>query len=337
MKRSNGGTLGASRSFEQQVHRIQELLFSSDACVTWNDRILDPDSPGRTRQIDVTVRRGRHLTLIECRTRKNPQDVTWIEELIGRRQSLGADAVVAVSATGFTAGAVHKASAHSIALRDLRALTDDEIANWGRSIALKLYFFQYSGITLSLGFAVTDARAIEPAALKASLAGHPALATLFNQAARVVGKRLIPATMDQNLSVDFGIVGTFEDVTVGGKRLYEARMEGSARLLLQQVRCPVVSAYGVLPASNSDREAIVQKFELGDTSIVHKNDRISLHLDLASVKTPPLGQFQYVATEGDKEVDFEIFSLTGLEQLNVREGTISLTVFGIPDGLSTGS
>jgi hypothetical protein len=111
------------KKFEQQVERIHQLLEVEGSTVTWNDHIPDPDNPSRPRQIDVSIRRDGALTLIECRIHKDPQDVTWIEELMGRRTSLKADAVIAVSASGFTTTAREKAAAHGIHLRDLAALS----------------------------------------------------------------------------------------------------------------------------------------------------------------------------------------------------------------------
>ena len=130
-----------SVAFEQQVHRIHELLDQSGAEVTWNDHVEDPDNPERKRQIDITVRREGRLTHIECRLRRAPQDVTWIEELMGRRQSLEADAIVAVSASGFTVGARAKARRHGVIVRDFHELTDAEVQDWGQSIRLTVYYY----------------------------------------------------------------------------------------------------------------------------------------------------------------------------------------------------
>src|SRR5215470_8423783 len=98
-----------STAFEQKVRRIYELIAESGAEVTWDDHIPDPDNPAQSRQIDVTLRRNGALTLVECRLHKAPQDVQWIECLIGRRISLAAQSVIAVSASGFTGGALAKA------------------------------------------------------------------------------------------------------------------------------------------------------------------------------------------------------------------------------------
>jgi hypothetical protein len=106
--------LRTSDAFEQQIRRICELLTDSGAEVTWNDHIPDPDNPAQSRQIDVTIKRDGALTLVECRQHNSRQNVKWIEELMGRRLSLGAQSVIAVSSSGFTAGAVNKAKKHGI-------------------------------------------------------------------------------------------------------------------------------------------------------------------------------------------------------------------------------
>jgi len=83
-----------STEFEQQIAWIETLLKKEGATVTWNNHIPDPDNPTQPRQIDITIRRGTHLTVVECRLHKAAQNVKWIEELYGRRISLHADAVV---------------------------------------------------------------------------------------------------------------------------------------------------------------------------------------------------------------------------------------------------
>lgn len=85
-----------SVAFEQEIHRLHELVERSGAEVTWNDYIPDPDNPSQPRQIDITVRRDGALTIVECRLQKNRQSVKWIEELIGRRSSLRAASAIAV-------------------------------------------------------------------------------------------------------------------------------------------------------------------------------------------------------------------------------------------------
>jgi Restriction endonuclease len=141
-----------SEAFEQQIHRLHELVDGNDAEVKWNDHIPDPDNPAQPRQIDITIKRGDDVTLVECRLHKERQDVKWIEELMGRRSSLRAASVIAVSNSGFTKGAVTKAKAHGIFLRELDQLSPDEVRAWGCSIAMTLYYYEYKDLELSLLF-----------------------------------------------------------------------------------------------------------------------------------------------------------------------------------------
>ncbi len=112
---------------EQQAGRIHKFLEGSNAEVTWNEKIPDPDNPTQLRQIDFTIRNPNSFTIGECRFRKYPEDVQWIEQLIGKKVSLNANSVIAVSASGFTEGAVKKAIAYGIVLRNFFEITEQEL------------------------------------------------------------------------------------------------------------------------------------------------------------------------------------------------------------------
>jgi hypothetical protein len=194
-----------STAFERQVRRIYELIAESGSEVTWNDHIGDPDNPPRTRQIDVTVRRNGALTLVECRLRKVPQDVQWIECLIGRRISLGAQSVIAVSSSGFTYGALAKARQYGIITRDLQRLTDKEVESWGQRIELILYYYQYSDLEVSLGFSPESIPTTKIDELKAELRWHPCVQSLFNAAAKKLTDANLMSGPLQGQKVNFGV------------------------------------------------------------------------------------------------------------------------------------
>jgi hypothetical protein len=144
--------LKPSEKFEQQIRRIHDLLEQLGSQITWNDRLPDPDNPSQPRQIDVTIRRDGKLTLLECRIHADRQDVKWVEELIGRRLSLRADAVIAVSASGFTEGAILKAKSFGIILRDFSTLTEEEIRSWGHLARVWLTFYEFTRVDLVFRF-----------------------------------------------------------------------------------------------------------------------------------------------------------------------------------------
>lgn len=319
-----------SDAFEQQVRRIYELIAESGAEVTWNDHIGDPDNPPRTRQIDVTLRRNGALTLIECRLRKAPQDVQWIECLMGRRISLGAQSVIAVSSSGFTSGALAKARQYGIITRDLQRLTDKELESWGQRIELSLYYYQYSDLVVSLGFSFDSIPTIDHDALKAELRGHPCLQSLFNAAAKwLTDKNLISGPL-QGQKVNFGVDVVFDtELRLGGARLARAALEGRAELIAIKADVPLVHAYGEPNTASSYREAVIEDFHsIGHTSITHDGDRISTFIDLSQVEIPPYGQFQFVHLQAPQEVDHEAFEIYGIDKALKIFGTgLNVKVF----------
>lgn len=110
----------------------------------------------------------------------SPQDVQWIEELTERRAFLRAGGVIAVSSSGSKAGAVKKANAHGIVLRDLRELTEAEVEDWGHQVLLTLYFYRYSDLEVSLSFERDSIYKLENEAVGSELKTHPAMQPVFN-------------------------------------------------------------------------------------------------------------------------------------------------------------
>jgi hypothetical protein len=137
-----------SDDFEKIITRIHKLIEKKGSVIKWNDKIPDPHNINQLRQIDITIKRDRVFTAIECRIHKKPQDIKWIEELIGRRLSLKIDIMIAVSSSGFTKGAVIKANEFGIFLRDLRTLKDEEIKSWGCKTSVYMQYMKYRNILL---------------------------------------------------------------------------------------------------------------------------------------------------------------------------------------------
>src|ERR1700676_3987051 len=234
-----------SEAFEQQIHRIHELLERPGAEVTWDDHIPDPDNPSQQRQIDITVRRDGKLTLIECRQHNSPQDVTWIEELMGRRTSLAANGmIIAVSSSGFTEGALKKAKQHEIILRDLRELTDHEVKSWGQQVALTLYFYQYSDLELSLCFERESIPMLDRDAVRSEFTLYPGIQSLFNVAARQLGTLNLMSGEHAGRTVDFGIRLQLAGLLLSGEPVLEVDFQGKARFISKEVILTAVRAYG---------------------------------------------------------------------------------------------
>lgn len=120
--------------------RLVELLVAHLEQVLARDvEVRSPELiPGRTsgelREVDVTLRRrvgtSDVLIAIECRDRKAPADVRWIDELASKRDEVGASVIVAVSTSGFTKGARRSAEAKGVQLRQMTQLGPEEIEQW---------------------------------------------------------------------------------------------------------------------------------------------------------------------------------------------------------------
>jgi len=304
-----------SKAFEQQIHRIYKLLEDSETAVTWDDHIPDPDNPSQPRQIDITIRRNGKLTLVECRDHQSPQNVQWIEGLMGRRTSLAADAVIAVSSSGFTTGALKKAMHHGVIPRDLQQLTDAEVRTWGQQITLTLYFYEYSDLEVSLLFDHSGIAKLDAASIKSELNQHPALQSLFSAAARQLGGINLLADENSRRTVEFALRLQLEAFSLCGEPVVEVGFRGNARLTSRRIVSPAVFAYGKPGEVPRQPEALVEIFPLGKTSITHDAGRISLFLDISQLEMPPFCQFRFFRVSSEHEMDHEAIEFLGADKL----------------------
>jgi hypothetical protein len=315
-----------SEAFEQQIRRIYELLLDSAAEVTWNDHIPDPDNPAQRRQIDLTIERGGKLTLVECRKHKSRQDVQWIEELIGRRMSLGADALIAVSDSGFTTGALKKAKAYGVIPRDLSQLTDPEIKSWGRQVALTLFFYEYSDLEVSLLFKRESIRKVDEDTVKSEFRCHPGMQSLFNAAAQELGKFNLVADEHASLAAPFAVRLQLAGLSLSGESVIGVDFRGNAHLVSRTVSSSAVFAYGE-PSPNPEQEdATLEMFPLGETSIIHDKSRISVLIDISQLEMPPFCQFRFFRVTGEEEMDHQTIELVGLDKLWVSRGSMTINI-----------
>lgn len=141
-----------SDAFEALVERIIVLSRDGAENVRRDDHVKDPDNPRSSRQVDISFDKHGKKVFVECRKHATPQDVKWVEELIGRKISLRPDQMIGVSSSGFTKLAKIKAEAHGIILREVGELRDEEILSWGTFVVAEVFFVKYQNLTVSLDF-----------------------------------------------------------------------------------------------------------------------------------------------------------------------------------------
>jgi hypothetical protein len=121
------------REFEKLVARIERAAAPRGALVKSPDRIPDLTT-GRMREVDASIRSKvgttEILITVECRRRDRTDDDTWIEQLVTKRQKLGAAKTIAVSASGFTTSAIKSAKQFGIELRTLTKVSAADIESW---------------------------------------------------------------------------------------------------------------------------------------------------------------------------------------------------------------
>jgi len=143
------------RQFELLVSRIEAALAPKGAIVTSPDRIVDKVT-GQPREVDASIRiqvgSTPILITVECRDRVATQDVTWIEQIIRKKDSIGASATIAVSSTGFTGPALVLARQMGIQTRTLLDVSQAEASRWIEDISISVEFRQWRFTRLELVF-----------------------------------------------------------------------------------------------------------------------------------------------------------------------------------------
>lgn len=252
------------QQFEQQVARIVETLSTVDGetRVTWNARIPDPDNPTQLRQIDIAIRRHGELTMVECRHRMAPEDVQWIEELYGRRESLGAISVIAVSSSGFTRGAIAKAERLGVFLRTLSQVSPQDVMAWGTRTKVNIVFSQLRRIHLALVVSDSIALPTPLTALRTDKGAPPPFPELIASLARRLNESNVPegpATVELKLNRIF----------LGMTPVTEALISFEWHRIRREVALPVLLAYQRLNLRRDAPDALVEKSHHSATEIHH--------------------------------------------------------------------
>lgn len=295
-----------SDAFEKQIARIHEFLEGANAEVTWNEKIPDPDNSNQTRQIDFTIRNSDSFIIGECRFRKGVEDVTWIEELIGRKISFKADGVIAVSSSGFTEGAIRKAAAHGIILRNFFEITDKELESWGKKTTVKMIFAKLMDLTFKFPlnsqnqgpyvFANEDGQKME-------LLGF--LQTIIHQ---------VDDLKPKNNPTTFGIDCKPENIFIGAEKLQHLHICGRMEKYEESVSVLSVFCYAKDKSNTSKEDSVfVQKLGMAQSEIIGHQDDVSIIIDCSSMNLPINTFLSGFSTDFGRIINMEALELVGLE------------------------
>lgn len=313
--------MSRSKQFEQRVSRIHRLLEADGCVVTWNDRIPDPDNPDQQRQVDILIKRGDQTVHVECRSHKSPQDVKWIEELIGRRLSLEADQVIAATDSGFTEGAKRKAHRHGILLRDLHMVADAEVASWGKRTELEFCYYRLSHVQFQLNF--------EGPAPSADRVGHFLSAQTDIVSSAMNGSKYVINNID-NRSFPLCIRTELQPIApifLDGARVVAVKVRYEANEIRVRHLVPTVFTYSD-PESKKPAQAIVETLDTMTLEIIKSKEQCFIHIDLSSLPAPGVDEVfaGIVHFENVWNLSPEKMLLIGTQELPMRLSTFELVV-----------
>lgn len=141
------------REFEKLIAVLEKGLGGADIKITSPDYIEDK-ATGEKREVDISLKGkiGSHeiLVIIECRDRRNKQDVTWIEQIATKKDDIGAHKAIAVSSSGFSDGAKRKAIAKNIEIRTLEEINPEEIIEWFKPTGLIVHNVRYNPLKATI-------------------------------------------------------------------------------------------------------------------------------------------------------------------------------------------
>lgn len=266
-----------SRELEKLVVRIHRLLEPESVSVTWNHRIRDPDT-GQLRQIDGLIARKGTCIHLECRAHNAVQDVTWVEELIGRRESMRVDGIIAVSLSGFTGPAIKKAEKFGVILRTFAEMTDAEIRAWGKTAKFSVDYIQFSSIELTL-FVDTGGSKFVSEKPFLNIVGSK-VSPIYLILGDIVKRTADDFVPDRTLTVDATL--TLSGLRLDAAAVRKTRVQLRGHLRRELVNVVAVKNYGGIEPITSD-DAIVTNYEVGETEIIQVDDKCSLMIDFSKI------------------------------------------------------
>jgi len=313
-----------SDRFEKQVSRIHELIEQPGSIVTWNDHIPDPDNSSQPRQIDVTIKRDGTLTIIECRIHSTPQDVMWIESLMGRRKSLNADAVIAVSHSGFTKGAILKARKYGVVLRDFKSLTEEEIREWGCKTRLWVSYHNLTSIALFFLFGSEAKAHVTADDAIQYLARDWKLAHITELIIGEIDKMRSEESNDKSTRVRVSLFP--KNQVVAGYPIKEAIFEADYRVVKKEAHIPSVVAYDGPEMAALERTVMIEQVDLGDFQITQASNEASVALDFNQIGIPSNSRIRDIIFDFRRPVKVKGIEFLSQPKILIPMSNISVAV-----------
>lgn len=265
------------KEFEQIVSRIISIMVKSGDRVVWNDRIPDPDNPKQMRQIDISINHDGLKSHIECRHHIAPQDVKWIEELIGRKLSLDAFAMIAVSSSGFTEGATNKAEKHGIFLHTLTEHSPEIAHTWGRQSKLEVGYYGFYPLDIQIVFDELPQASLQEI-VSAFRIKNEFIDSIFNELKYGINRNDEIMTFPYDLQVE----GNAGNMVLLGKSIEKVRIKATTYFMKEVVELPSLMMFSRSSHDYQDL-ARVERSEVHNSEMIFAGSKVKIQIDIAKI------------------------------------------------------
>lgn len=265
------------KDFEQIVSRIISIMVKSGDKVVWNDKTPDPDNLKQMRQIDISINHDGLKSHIECRHHSAPQDVKWIEELIGRKLSLDASAMIAVSSLGFTEGAIKKAEKHGIFLHTLTEYSPEVAYTWGHRSKFEIGYYGFYPLDMHLVFDELPKVSLQEV-VNAFRVKNDFINTIFNKLKYAINGNEEIKTFPYDLQVeaDAGCMDLFD------KSVKKVRIKATTYLVKELVELPTIMTFAQSSHNYQDL-AKVERSEAYNSEVIFAGSKAKIQIDITKV------------------------------------------------------
>jgi len=135
------------REFELAYKHLYDMLDKNIYKITSPAFPIDKTT-GKPREVDVLIEykdsesKPRRIS-IECRDRSTTQDVTWIEQLVQKKEDLDLDYTIATTTTNFSDGAIAKANYHGIIIEQAEMPSAEKIETLQKTTFMDFFFYKF--------------------------------------------------------------------------------------------------------------------------------------------------------------------------------------------------
>lgn len=306
------------KEFEQIVSRIVSIMVESRSEVVWNDKIPDPDNPKQMRQIDISINHDGLKSHIECRHHSAPQDVKWIEELIGRKLSLDAFGMIAVSSSGFTEGATKKAEKRGIFLHTLTEHSPEIVHTWDKSSKAEVGYYYFHPLYIHLVFDELPKVAVKKL-VDAFMLEQEFINTTFNE---LKYKISIDNTV-MKFPYIFQMEFPAKNMHLLGKNIRSVKIGATANYLKETLDLPNLMTFSRTSHELQDL-ARVKKSDIHNSEIILAGSRVKVKFDITKILN--LGVNKFFST-----IEFELSRKTQVPEIEIignADHEVSIDNFG---------